>query len=201
MDEASAQFWLEVIAAVAVAVWAIGHWLVRRTAAHLEAKPLESAIEVDGEPAELRLRAAATFARGQQGSTLQRLRIEDVDDNGVRWTSSLPIVRYRGEMTFARSGPGRTRIAWRAAAQAPALRAARRFTLAGAVVVLALFVLLRDFALPSPNPAVRGQVFQMVQAIHVLWPPFLYVGLARSLRRQVAADLERVAHNLPHALA
>jgi hypothetical protein len=199
MDETSAQFWLEVIASVAILFWTVGHWLVRRTARLLESTPIESAIEVDGEPAELRRRAAATFARGEQRSTLQRLRVDAVDDESVQWTSALPVVRYRGAMTFARAGPGRTRIAWRAAAEPPVLRFARWFTLAGAVVVLGLFLLLSELALPDPNPAIRGQVFQMVQAIHVLWPPFVFVGLARMLRRQFGADLDRVAHNLPHA--
>jgi hypothetical protein len=34
---------------------------------------------------------------------------------------------------------------------------------------------LLTFAAPSEQPGVRGQVFQIVQAIHVLWPPFLLV--------------------------
>ena len=42
---------------------------------------------------------------------------------------------------------------------------------------------------------VRGQVFQMLQAIHVLWPPFLLAGMALAMRRRLDAEIERVIKN------
>ena len=44
---------------------------------------------------------------------------------------------------------------------------------------------IRTFVVPHPDPAIRGQVFQMCQVAHFLWPPFLFAGLyrARNLER------------------
>jgi hypothetical protein len=50
----------------------------------------------------------------------------------------------------------------------------------------------------SPDPAVRWQTFQMAQAVHFLWPPFLCGGLYRRGARAVAAQFEALAHNLPY---
>src|SRR5262249_33300367 len=41
------------------------------------------------------------------------------------------------------------------------------------------------------------QTFQMAQAVHFLWPPFLFGALYRQGRR-AAAQFEALAHNLPY---
>jgi hypothetical protein len=198
MDEATAQTWLQIVGVAMAVLWAIGHWFVRRTAAQLQGVESTGTVELPGEVAELQRRAAAALVRGVQGSALQQIRIESTDDDRLRWTCAMPMVRHSGELAFTAAAPGRTRAAWRLLAQPPVLRFARWFTLGGAAVVLGLFVLLREFALPSPTPAARSQVLQMAQAIHVLWPPFLIAGLTRAMYRRVGADLDRMLHNLPH---
>jgi hypothetical protein len=40
------------------------------------------------------------------------------------------------------------------------------------------------WVLPSPHPAVRWQVLQTLQIAHGLWPPFLFLGLYSTGRRQ-----------------
>jgi hypothetical protein len=53
--------------------------------------------------------------------------------------------------------------------------------------------------IPSPNPSVRGQAIQMVQAVHLLWPPFLCAALARHPGRMIQARVSAMIHNLPYS--
>ncbi len=46
-----------------------------------------------------------------------------------------------------------------------------------------------------PDPSVRGQVFQGFQILHFLWPPFLFAGRHRRLRKFARAQIESAIHN------
>jgi len=55
------------------------------------------------------------------------------------------------------------------------------------------------YVLPSPNPNVRGQAFQMAQVVHLLWPPFLFASLARQPARWITARVDALVNNLPYS--
>lgn len=61
------------------------------------------------------------------------------------------------------------------------------------VVIIGIFLLLWFFAVPNDSPGVRWQVVQVVQVIHVLWPPFLIYFLFIKFRGSV----KTVSNNLP----
>jgi hypothetical protein len=48
------------------------------------------------------------------------------------------------------------------------------------------------FVIPSPNPAVRWQVFQTLQIVHVLWPPFMFMRFYSMGRRHSKTLIENV---------
>jgi hypothetical protein len=54
----------------------------------------------------------------------------------------------------------------------------------GLPVLLGVGATIWYFVLPSQNPAVQWQVFQTLQIAHALWPPYLFLGLYSSGRRQ-----------------
>jgi hypothetical protein len=56
---------------------------------------------------------------------------------------------------------------------------------------------LSTYCLPSTNPDIRTQVIQMVQAVHFLWPPFLFGGLYRGRKRAIMDTFGILLRNLP----
>ena len=68
----------------------------------------------------------------------------------------------------------------------------------GLVALVAGFCLIRVYVVHDPNPEVRWQTFQMLQAGQFLWPPFLFAGLYRVGRRTVHSGLDLLVHNLPY---
>lgn len=57
--------------------------------------------------------------------------------------------------------------------------------------------MIYTYVASSPNPATRWQTLQMLQAVHFLWPPFLFGALYRRGVKEVVAQLEALVHNLP----
>lgn len=53
----------------------------------------------------------------------------------------------------------------------------------GLPVILIVGGIIWFLVVNNPNPVVRWQVFQTLQIAHVLWPPFLILGMYRSGRR------------------
>ena len=51
------------------------------------------------------------------------------------------------------------------------------------LVILLVAGVIWQFVVPNGHPAIRWQVVQMVQIVHVLWPPFLVAALYRRQRR------------------
>jgi hypothetical protein len=60
------------------------------------------------------------------------------------------------------------------------------------------FWLMRTLVVPHPEMAVRGQVFQMFQVVHFLWPPFLFGGIYRYRRGSVQSAMDVLVNNLPY---
>ena len=68
----------------------------------------------------------------------------------------------------------------------------------GLIALVVGFLVMQTYVISSPNPAVRGQVFQMCQVVHFLWPPFLFGGLYRKKFSVVRAGFDTLVHNLPY---
>lgn len=106
----------------------------------------------------------------------------------------------QGLFRFHPLGPDRTRVDY--AVQLGPLRTFLR--VAVALQVLGLLVLvgggwaMLTYVATAPEPAVRGQAFQTVQVVHLIWPPYLCVGLYRRCRHEILARFDAFAHNLPY---
>ena len=162
--------------------------------------------EVAGTPAELSRRAAASLAGQVENRWFGPIRIREATDAEVRFDGPEPGsglaagVLRRGELRFEWVGPDRTRVSYLAV-----MAGGRGLILAGWIVQgLGLLALIGGawaalgYAVPSANPAVRAQAVQVVQVVHLLWPPFLFAALARGRRRSLRAAFESVIANLPH---
>jgi hypothetical protein len=55
------------------------------------------------------------------------------------------------------------------------------------------------FVINSPQAAVRGQAAQMIQAVHFIWPPFLFAQLSRQPIKVIKNQFEALINNLPYA--
>jgi len=72
------------------------------------------------------------------------------------------------------------------------------FQLLGLIALAVGFWLIRTYVVPDPDPAVRGQTVQMAQAVHFLWPPFLFGALYRRGYKALRTALDTLVHNLPY---
>ncbi|MBM4060683.1 MAG: hypothetical protein FJ265_06260 [Planctomycetes bacterium] len=196
MEFATASFWLDALAAGAAVVWFVGAWFVSGTARAV-AEPLRGEAEVACAPAAVLAALGRAIAGARFRSPLQGGIVESVGDGELRWRSIGPW-RHRGRLRVA-GAAGRAHVTWEIEPGRMLLTAARLVVFGGALVVVGLYFLLHELALPNENPGVRGQVFQMVQAIHLLWPPFLLAGLSRRLRRLVGDEVARAVQNAPFA--
>lgn len=104
----------------------------------------------------------------------------------------------RGWVRFRPIGSGRTLAEY--AIEGPG----GRWMLAAASAFLVLGLLALGLGLWAcrtyllPDPSYRPQVVQMVQAVHFLWPPFLFAGLYRDRDRMVRRSFETLLANLPY---
>lgn len=196
MSSEDARFWLDLIAGFAVVAWVLGAWFVMRTTS-LCREPVEGVVEVDASPATVSSRVAQHLATVANGSPLHRSVVSSATEREVRWESR-GAFRHTGSLRVEGSGR-RTRAAFAVTVQSGLLVAARLVHVVAAIVVGGLYYLLLQSAVPSQDESVRVQVVQMVQSVHLLWPPFLLAGLARTLRRRVVDELQRVVGNTKFA--
>jgi len=107
---------------------------------------------------------------------------------------------YRGRFRFTPKGSS-TRIEY--AIEAPSGRVLIAlgwlFIALGCAALVGGCWAMFAYVLPSPNPNIRGQAFQMVQVVHFLWPPFLFATLARQPARWVTARVDALVNNLPYS--
>lgn len=163
--------------------------------------------EVEGQPAALAAKAAASLAKSGQW-TLSPLKILEKTDDRVVFEGAGPNATGRlgwrsvgrGQLQFASIGPNRTAVSYAVEIGSGRwlLVCGGIFNALGLAALLLASALMLTIVVPSPNPAVRAQAVQMVQVIHFLWPPFLFGGLYRSLRRSVRVGFEVFVHNLPY---
>lgn len=184
--------WLDVLALAMAGLWLAGARFVARTRA-LVATPLTGEAEVALPPAELGRAIAHTLAASPAGSPLGGITFEAADEREVRWNR--PVApRHRGRL-WLRGDTRRSRASWEIECGSGFVTFATALVALGGAVTLGLYLALRTWVLPSESPAVRGQVFQMLQAIHMLWPPFLLAGIARGLRRHLGTEIARTVQN------
>ncbi len=221
MDISIAQYVFAGIATVEFLVWLIAYQLIRWTSVQTTPSSaqehlgnLESfspdfyygSLEVEGDSHSLMERAASLLVRDGTSSlgtikiierTPRSLTFEKV----AGWGGNL--ARYQGfKRGILRSSDqgGDTRIDY-ALDFSPLrtlLRTAQILNLIGFVVLVVAGVLLYNFVVTSNNPAIRWQTIQMIQVGHLLWPPFLFLGIYRRVRAEAIAQFDAFVHNLPH---
>jgi hypothetical protein len=160
--------------------------------------------EVEGIPKALAAKAAAILASGNLGA----LRIVEKTDDKIVFErlnpgmGKQPPGRWfrRGEIRFTSLGQNRTQVHW----TVEPVSGRWLLGVGGIVQGLGLVGLIvggwamSTYIAPSPDPAVRWQSLQMLQVVHVLWPPFLFGGLYRRGVRGVKSGFEALANNLPY---
>jgi hypothetical protein len=164
--------------------------------------------EVAGRPEELAEKLAGMLARDGMGP-LGPVKIVACDRNelvfepggaGAGSPGPAPGGVYRGRFRFTPTG-SRTRIEY--AIQAPSGRVliglGWLFIALGLVALVGGCWAMFQYVLPNPNPSVRGQAIQMVQIVHLLWPPFLFAALSRQPARWVSARVDALVNNLPYS--
>lgn len=189
MTPEDARTWLDTIAAVAVVVWAVGVWFVLRTG-RLCAEPVRETVDAPGSLADVLTRVARAVADSPIGSPLQRATVESATQREVRWTSRGAFA-HEG-LVRPEHGGGKTKVAFEVVVRSPMLVVGKVVCVVGAVVIGVLWWMLGERVVPDPNEAVRAQVVQMVQAVHVLWPPFLFAGLPRVFRVRIVDEVRRI---------
>lgn len=223
MDQDTAQFILNVIASVGLAVWLLGLCLLvwatqaDRIEADPEAEPifdpdldtaprgprLHGVVEVRGQPEELSGRAAVVLARWMVPGALA---VEERHNHRVVFGSTglarawgLAACR-RGVLDFKGVAADRTLIHYEVvlAPRRWLLGLGAAFQVIGLVVLIVGFWALSTYVVQSANPMLRYQVVQMLQVVHFLWPPFLFAFLYRALRRSVGAQVRGLVQNLPY---
>jgi hypothetical protein len=162
---------------------------------------------VSGQPAVLSRKAAGFVAQGKLGVPA-KITSQSDDELTFEPLSSGPWALFRrATLLFAPLGEERTEIRYEVISPVEYwgrwhLGAARVCVALGLLSIGVGFWLADSYLVDAPNPAVRGQVWQMAQVIHFLWPPFLFAGLYR-MRNRIARQysehlLDGLVHNLPY---
>src|SRR5262245_16452255 len=211
----TAQTVLVAIAAVGAVVWLVGLWFLAGSYkagttvpdpmtdpfADIErqgANWLLGNVELNGQPAALKESAASRLTKASSGC----LRIVEQSGNRVAFERVGPLLGglpERGELRFSSPASNRTRIDYAVEIQGRRwlLRVGALFQVLGLVALVGGYWALQEFCVPSPNPDIRTQAVQMVQAIHFLWPPFLFGGLYRRTRKATRDAFETLLYSLP----
>lgn len=218
MDTEAAQIVLGVIVAIGAVFWLTGlQFLTGSTRAVKSSQPDESdppftesrnrlagTAEVDGQPSVLAIKAASLLARN---SPFGPVKIVEKADDRIKFErlgpgiANQPAARWfrQGDLRFVTAGRGRCRIEWAVelAKMGWLLLWGLLFQVFGLVALVVGGWAIYTYVVSSPDPAVRWQTLQMLQVGHFLWPPFLFGSLYRRGRREVAAQFEALANNLP----
>lgn len=161
---------------------------------------------VAGNAADLARKAASQLAKGL---VLGPVRVKAEGLERVAFMTSAehamghPI--QRGLLEFLPQGSQRTEIiATFVTKKSPRflLRLGLVFSVLGLCLLVGVYVLIKLYVVNNINPMVRYQVFQMFQAIHLMWEPFLFGGiyLTQKSTHQTAISTATniLVHNLPY---
>jgi hypothetical protein len=163
--------------------------------------------QVVGRPEELSAKLAGVLARDGM-SPLGPIKIIACDAHEVAFESAIPT---EGRSGYAQGGfrkgrirltpwGSRTRVEYAIETSSGRLLLGLGwlFVVLGLIALAAGGYLMFTYVLASQNPAVRAQSIQMIQAIHFLWPPFLFAYLSRQPARFIRARIEALVNNLPY---
>ena len=175
---------------------------------HIPAGTITGIAEVAGNPDELTAKLAERLARDGLGF-LGPIKITSADRKQVSFeaignspggSGPPPVYLRRGVVKFSSAG-NKTRIEYRVEAGSGRALLALAWVFIALGIVALVAVLCVEFAvvIPSPQPAVRAQAFQMIQVIHFIWPPFLFAHLSRQPVKLIRNQFEALVHNLPYA--
>jgi hypothetical protein len=186
MDESTAKLVIEIGAFVGLAVWVV----VMRLYGKMAVAPKVETFSATVRGTTTAEAIAALIASLQQGGLpwaatrgQNSARLSRPNDNSLAVTLPTADVAFevtpRGNDSHVAASVDRTRFD----------RRMQLFMLVFAlllmpVVILGVAAILWIFAAPNADPAARWQSVQIVQIVHVLWPPFLVFGLWRRLRAQ-----------------
>jgi hypothetical protein len=169
------------------------------------ASPIVGEVEVQGKPEELSAKLASLLARDGLGP-IGPVKILSRNEREIWFESAGPGVGQahatvrRGRFRLEGFGT-RTRVEY--ALDAPSGRVLLwlgwGFVALGLAALVIIATVLLTFIVVSPSPAWRGQAVQMVQAVHFLWPPFLFAFLARQPEKLIRGRVEAMVHNLPYS--
>jgi len=172
---------------------------------------ITGSVEIDGHPEVLANRAAAVLASGS--SPVGPVRIIEKTDRRIVFSTVNPPRQVRMQrksigpcqvkpatIEFQPAGGGRTRVTFDAqlGVVGVLLKFGWGLIIAGAAAIGIGGWAIATFVVTSDHAAVRGQAFQIFQAIHFLWPPFLFGGLARLYHRTTGESLLAMIENLPY---
>lgn len=173
-------------------------------------KPCEisGTIEVKGRPEELAAALAAELGRhGLNGIPTRILSVEhatvlfevlgSLNSTGGHGIPSGKA--SRGEVKFQAGKGGNSIADYRLATSASRwlLFAGGIFSVVGFLAIVVGFFMLSHYVVPDPRSGVRGQVVQMVQCVHFLWPPWLFGLIYKRVNEAPRQGLTTRIANLP----
>jgi hypothetical protein len=158
---------------------------------------LQGHVEVEGTADSLMEKAAALLLKASSGS----LKVEKSRDglSFERVGPRLPGLPEKGILQFSTVAGGQTRIdyALETSVSQTLLRVAAIIQICGLLALVFGGWAIYEFVATSPNLEIRFEVLQMIQVIHILWPPFLLAGLYRARLRGQSNQFWFLLRNLP----
>jgi hypothetical protein len=225
MDEQSASVVVIAIATILFMIWATAFRFMLRATRERQSLSEETAdkigsdsptpagtitgsAEVAGSPEALAAKLAERLARDGLG-LLGPIKITGADRREVRFESlggipggfaSTQGGLRQGVIRFSSAG-NKTRIEYQVEAGSSRVLLAFGWLfialgLAAIVVGVCLEFIL---VIPSPQPSFRIQAVQMFQAVHLVWPPFLFAQLLRQPVKMIRNQFDALINNLPYA--
>lgn len=205
MDPALCQTVFGVIAAIAVVWWLLDVWAVSTVG---RGGPVRGEAIVSGSRERVSkaiLRSLRQPSLGMAGvgfKSVERhdglLRVEKVGAQICNQPQGLWF--SEAEFRFESSGEGRTRVTYELGNEAIDRRlrglAKMLVYLVALPVMLIVLGAVWTFAVGSEERALRWQVLQGVQVVHVLWPPLLLVAFLRTMNRAPAVYIDSLLANL-----
>ena len=209
METESAYIVLYVILAAGVVVWFFGvlSWL--RTFGSGADTEVRGEVEYEVEPSKVRQGLTRLLASGAGGGVSARI-LDASDHQVVAELTLMETIHRKGRArTRQRSGAILTcrlepRLNGCLLRYQMDLSATGRGMRIGGVVLLALGVVaLASVAILMPalvieheDSAIRGQVWQSLQVIHFLWPPYLLAFVTRRTRSMIQVLVEDMLRNM-----
>lgn len=143
----------------------------------------------------------------QQPAVLGQVKLNEVTARSIEFEGVMsnnynkhggPRTFKNGLITLDPLGETQTRVTYRITPVGAGimLLIGRIINLISLVVIIALGSVLWIFVAGNEEPAIRVQSVQMFQVIHFLWPPFLFAGLARILRKRLEQGIKTMINNI-----